>query len=140
MVTFRERQAPDGARKRILYIDTDDGTGYAQWMARPDSEVRPGDKSQMDMRLDCFARGELLPRDKWEQLTDGAHLGVSYRVSEFKSRNWRCFATTIKGVESSIILLHTFAKKSQKTPKRQLNRAIEEAKRCIETLNRHLNR
>ncbi|MGI9172509.1 MAG: type II toxin-antitoxin system RelE/ParE family toxin [Chthoniobacterales bacterium] len=91
------------------------------------SDLEPSARAKMVRSLEMLRALPVVPSKFWYKMSDQKLWGVR---AEYAGNIYRVLATTAKG--NRVILLHGFQKKTQKTPKQDMEIAQQRQKRYFQ--------
>jgi phage-related protein len=109
--------------REIIFFETDFGNKLEQFLAHLDSAPR----AKVVRTLELVREQQIVPAKFWKKLS-GTDLW-EVRV-EYASNTYRIIAMNVKG--NRVVLLHAFQKKTQKTPRQDIEIAQQRQKRYLQ--------
>ena len=123
MVGFRST-GPQTLKREIIFYETDFGDKPVdEFLAALDAAVR----AKIVRALELLRTQQIVPAKFWKKLSGSGLWEV--RV-EYAGDIYRVLATFAKN--NRVILLHAFQKKSQKTPRQDMEIALQRQKRYLQ--------
>ena len=110
--------------REIIFYETDLGDKPVEEFL---AQLEPAARAKLVRTLDLLRTRQIVPAKFWKKLTGSDLWEVR---AEYAGNIYRILATTAKG--NRVILLHGFQKKSQKTPRQDMEIAQQRQKRYFQ--------
>ncbi|MGI9087915.1 MAG: type II toxin-antitoxin system RelE/ParE family toxin [Chthoniobacterales bacterium] len=111
--------------REIIFYETDSGEKPVEEFL---TDLEPAARAKVVRTLDLLRTLPIVPAKFWQKMSGSQNLWELR--AEFAGNIYRVLATTAKG--NRVILLHGFQKKSQKTPRQDMEIAQQRQRRYFQ--------
>jgi len=111
--------------RQIIFYETDFGNKPVEEFF---AELNPAARAKVVRNLELVRTLPIVPSKFWRKMSGAQNIWEGR--TEYAGNIYRVLATTAKG--NRVILLHGFQKKSQKTPRQDMEIALQRQKRYFQ--------